>query len=1169
MPDVPETTRPVQLHVIHDLGGGAAKWLRDFAAADFGRANLVLRSFTIDRNAGGGLALYRSAADAEPLAMWKFAHEIPAVAVRHEEYRAVLAEIVRTHGVAAVIVSSLIGHSLDALETGLPTAVVCHDYFPYCPAINLYFERICEDCGAERLARCHDGNHDFDPFVGFTAAARADVRERYLGLVLRPQVRLVVPSRSVADNLVRLDSRFGQASITVIPHGYARPLQALPRPIPGDAERLRILILGQLSRAKGVELLREAMPALREFADVYLVGCGELADTFTFQDHVHVLSRYELDELPGHVAAINPHVAVLASIVAETFSYTLSELMMLGVPVAATRVGSFAERIEAGINGFLFEPDADALVSKLRELDARRDALARVRASLEGWKPRSAAEMVEDYARLLPVHGTLAPRTADRPPLREPLPDAREMALLADMWKEVKRLHVQLWSSGEARERAERGGAEASAQAERLARELHDARSMLAQRDSALLEGERRIEQLAALLHLRTAQLLELHASTSWKVSAPVRWIGRRLRRLRILGRVLRVLAQDRDAWPTHARELWRALRLGGVHGLKRALLGVLPNVDLRDAWTDYRRRFEAEVKPRIVEAIRGLVDRPLISVLVPTYETPEPMLRETIASVQAQLYPHWELCVADDGSTKPHVRRILEEAAAADSRVKVHFGPQNRGVSHASNRALELASGDFVVLLDHDDRLEEQALFRVAQAWNQDRPDMLYSDELLVRADGQSPKEVVYRPAFSPEFLRAHPYIVHLAGFRTQLLREIGGFDETLRVSQDYDLVLRASEKARTIVHIPEILYQWRVHGGSAGHQKMGQVMATSRAILERHLARSRVEGRIEPGAGFNFFDARYPLDASLRVAIVIPTRNHGAMLRQCIESLRATIKVAHDIVVIDHESDDPETLAYLASIREFATVLRYEGLFNFSAINNWAVAKLPANCSHILFCNNDIEAIRAGWLERMLELAQRRSTGIVGAKLYYPDRRTIQHAGVCVGAFRGAEHYAKFLTLPEHRLEPGYFGALVVDHEVAAVTAACMLVRRDAFEAVAGFDEAIAVGFGDVDLCLRIGEAGYAVLLCPHAELVHHESVTRGTSSHDTHPEDTAAFHRKWRRLLEAGDPYYSPGLSLASTTWSVKRPMHCAYEIRRRVAVWDEATRMHRIAWPQAGG
>jgi GT2 family glycosyltransferase/glycosyltransferase involved in cell wall biosynthesis len=1148
MPDDLQRAKSVQLHVIHDLGGGSAKWLKDFAAADARRVNLVLRSFALDDNAGAGVALYGSAFDAEPLRIWKFERRISAVAISHDEYRAALEEVLDQHGVGALLVSSLIGHSLDALETGLPTAVVFHDYFPYCPAINLYFGEVCPGCDEERLARCHRENRDFDPFVGFPRQARLDVRERYIQDVLRPEVRLVVPSRSVQENLVRLDPRFAKAAFTAIAHGYASPLRAIPAPVPAPDERMRILVLGQMSRAKGVEILREAMPAIRQFGDVFFLGCGELGDLFTFQGRVHVLSRYQVEELPAHVAKINPHVAVLASVVAETFSYTLSELLMLGVPVAATRVGSFAERIEDRRNGFLFAPNAAALVSLLKTLDGNRGELSRVRANLEGWRPRSAEEMVSDYERILPIDRQ---PSGGRPP---PLAAGEEVELrramtLADMWKEVKRLHVQLWSVGEARERAERSANEAHTEAQHLAKELEGARA-------ALAESQGKVEQLGGLLHIRNAQLEEIYTSTSWKLSAPIRWAGRRARQMAMLARVLRIAAREPSSWGAKARELARAWKLGGLLGLKKALLALQPNESLRDAWAHYRRTFEAEVRPRIVEAVRGMRDRPLVSVVVPTYNTPEPMLREMLASVRAQLYPDWQLCIADDASTQPHVRRILQEAAAADPRLRLHFGEENRGVSHASNRALDLATGDFVVLLDHDDRLEEQALFRVAEAYNADHPDVVYSDEILMDADGRSPRQLVYRPGFSPEFLRGHPYIVHLVGFAPALLREIGGFDEALRISQDYDLILRATERARRIVHIPDVLYQWRVHGGSAGHRKMGEVMAASRAILARHLERCGEAGRVDEGAGFNFFEPRYPLDPSLKVAIIIPTRNHGALLRQCIESLRATVGVAHDIVVIDHASDEAETLAYLSSLGDGAKVMRYEGRFNFSAINNWAVARLEGGYSHVLFCNNDIQAIRPGWLERMLEIGQRPSIGIVGAKLLYPDRRTIQHAGVCVGAFRGAEHYGKFLQLPEERLEPGYFGALVANHEVAAVTAACMLVRRDAFEAVGGFDESIAVGFGDVDLCLRIGTSGYRVLFCPHAELVHHESMTRGITSHDAHPADTALYLRKWQRYIEAGDPYFNPGLSLTSTTWTVRQPLACRFEIRRRIAIRDAA-------------
>ena len=236
---------------------------------------------------------------------------------------------------------------------------------------------------------------------------------------------------------------------------------------------------------------------------------------------------------------------------------------------------------------------------------------------------------------------------------------------------------------------------------------------------------------------------------------------------------------------------------------------------------------------------------------------------------------------------------------------------------------------------------------------------------------------------------------------------------------------------------------------------------------------------------------------------------------------------------------------------------ILRYEGVFNFSAINNFAVAQVGEGYSHYLFCNNDIEAIEGGWLERMLELGQQPSIGIVGATLFYPDRKSIQHAGVCVGLFGAAEHYGKWLRYPDDPLEPGFGELLQVNREVAAVTAACLLIRAEAFREVSGFDEAIAVGFGDVDLCLRVGSRGYRVVMSPYARLVHHESYTRGTSTVDPHPRDSALYQLKWKALLKAGDPFYSPGLSPVSTHWALKLPLNCSFAITRRIARRDAQT------------
>ena len=630
--------------------------------------------------------------------------------------------------------------------------------------------------------------------------------------------------------------------------------------------------------------------------------------------------------------------------------------------------------------------------------------------------------------------------------------------------------------------------------------------------------------------------------------------------KLRQLGRSLYLLAADPRQLGSNGRKLWRAWRAGGKQMLKHQLLSLghpdAPTIPVAptDAWQDYQQRLNEDVLPVLRTEVAAMAQPVTISILVPTYNTDPAMLTAMVESVRSQIYPHWELCIADDASPKPHVRQMLQELAAQEPRIKLHLGETNRGVSHATNQALALASSPFVVLLDHDDLLQPQAIYRVAQCVLADDPDMLYSDEVLVSPDGSQVLQYFHRPAFSPEYLRSHPYIVHMVGFRTALLRQLGGFDETLAISQDYDLILRVSEAASRIAHIPEILYQWRTHTGSAGHEKMAQVMATSTAVLQRHLERTGQQATSVSGVSFNFFETRHQIAADQRVAIIIPTKNYGHLVRQCVDSIRATTKQAqYDLIVIDHESTDAASLEYFAQIAQdgTATVLRYQGPFNFSAINNWAVRQLTRSYTHYLFCNNDIEALHEGWLEQLLSQCQDPSVGMVGAQLLYPDRTSIQHAGVCVGAFGIAEHYGKFLKLPPDRVDIAFMGRLVCTHEVSAVTAACLLMRKEAFDAIDGYDEKLAVGFGDVDLCLRTLQLGWRVLYCPQATLIHHESITRGKAEgYDPHPEDSALFASRWRDFLDAGDPYHHPAFEVRHTCWLVRTPMRCEPSINRRL-------------------
>lgn len=685
-------------------------------------------------------------------------------------------------------------------------------------------------------------------------------------------------------------------------------------------------------------------------------------------------------------------------------------------------------------------------------------------------------------------------------------------------------------------------------------KQLQEANRRLQEKERQLVNAHALAQERDLQLQQRAAQVHEILTSTSWRFSAPVRVLGARLRRVKTLAHCLSPLWRDPSKiYPTFLR-LRHAKEVGGMPAVKQLLLQLPGEVSFNDIWLNqYRASFTPAMEKLMRESIARMQPAPLISVLVPTYNTPEDVLRQTIESVINQIYPCWQLCIVDDASPQPHVKRVLQEYAAQDGRIKVEICERNGGVSAATNRALAMAEGQMCALLDHDDLLEKQALFRLAESIIAEDPDMIYSDEVMLSEDGSEVVNHVYRPSFSPERLRNHPYIVHLVAFRTSLLRKIGGLDVSLAISQDYDLILRASEQAEKIVHIPEVLYCWRQRKSSAGHQMQSNVMDVSRKVLERHLQRCGEAGTVKDGLQFNYFEVRYPLAADLRVAIIIPTKNHGELVRQCVESIERTVKhVAYDIVVIDHQSTDPASIAYFQKIKAQHIVMRYEGPFNFSVINNWAVAHLEREYTHYLFCNNDIEAIHEGWLERMLELCQKPDVGMVGAKLYYPDGRTIQHAGVCVGMHGMAEHYGKFMDikLPDGSSHPGYHGTLIANSEMSAVTAACALMRRDAFEKVGGYDESLAVGFGDVDLCLKTYTAGYRILFCPQAELIHHESFTRGKSTVDPHPEDSARFAKKWRHFLDKGDPYYNINLFLNSTKWEVGQPMALHLHVGRRL-------------------
>lgn len=412
--------KPVVLHVTHSWGGGLGRWVRDLGGADALRHHLVLRSLGDWSAFGYRLALYAGSGPGVALREWTLDVPIRSVAATHCHYRRILAELQRDFEVDLVMVSSLIGHSLDALDSGLPTVVTLHDFFPFCPALSIHFGGVCGSCDRERLTACFRDNPLNRFFADSEPGHWLDIRARYAALLRAPGIRLAAPSRAVLDHLHRLLPEVAAVPARVIPNG-SDPLPRLPAPA-GDG-RLRLLVLGSLAPHKGAAILRTALPELSAFADLYLLGCGDEGREFEGLSGVWVRRSYRLDELPGLLAEIRPQLGLLLSIVPETFSYTLSELWMLGVPPLATRVGAFAERIDDGRTGWLVEPDAQALLRRLAEIDRDRGRLDRVRAALAGIPPWTPADMAAAYREFSPLPpGAGIPGPGFAAPGRDPEP---------------------------------------------------------------------------------------------------------------------------------------------------------------------------------------------------------------------------------------------------------------------------------------------------------------------------------------------------------------------------------------------------------------------------------------------------------------------------------------------------------------------------------------------------------------------------------------------------------------------------------------------------------------------------------------------------------------------------------------------------------------------------
>ncbi|EOH92739.1 glycosyl transferase, group 2 family protein [Enterococcus haemoperoxidus ATCC BAA-382] len=572
-------------------------------------------------------------------------------------------------------------------------------------------------------------------------------------------------------------------------------------------------------------------------------------------------------------------------------------------------------------------------------------------------------------------------------------------------------------------------------------------------------------------------------------------------------------------------------LKRNGIKStIQRVKIEKIRNQSSYPSWLERNEHFDFE---KIKAEISSFDYQPKISIAMPVYNVEEKWLRRCIDSILIQDYSNWELCMADDASTDPKVKELLTDYSNSDERIKVVFRPENGHISEATNSSLTLATGEFVALLDNDDELPRIAFYEVVKALNENPElDLLYSDEDKIDMEGNR-SDPSFKPDWSPDLLLGTNYISHLGVYRRTILEEIGGFRKGYEGSQDYDLVLRFTEKTTSerIKHIPKVLYHWRMLPTSTAvdQSSKGYAFEAGLRAVQDALVRRGIKGHATHGRANGLYDVYYDIESEELVSIIIPTKNGYKDVKRCVSSIiEKTTYKNYEIIIADNGSTDEKMKELYDSFKQQLGV-RFRIIvidipFNFSKINNIAAKEAKGN--YLLFLNNDTEVINADWLKLMVSFAQQERIGCVGAKLLYPNN-TIQHAGVILGlgGIAGHGHYG----YPHGDL--GYFGKLALNVDYLAVTAACLLMKKQDFEAVSGFDEDFTVAFNDVDLCLKVKELGRDNVWLHEAELYHFESQTRGYDDKGKKKKrfekEKVMMEHKWSTLIE-DDPFYNPNLT-----------------------------------------
>lgn len=586
-----------------------------------------------------------------------------------------------------------------------------------------------------------------------------------------------------------------------------------------------------------------------------------------------------------------------------------------------------------------------------------------------------------------------------------------------------------------------------------------------------------------------------------------------------------------------------KTLRYWKNYGLKNTIKKVCQKLSgQRDYgnYEDFLKKYGVKEEELARQRQETFENSPCFSIAVPLYQTKEKYLREMIESVQAQTYTNWELCLADGSGREHSLQPVVGEYIAKDKRIKYCLLDSNEGIAGNTNEALKMADGDFVVLTDHDDLLSPEALYQCAKAVQKEpQTDVIYSDEDKVDMSGKKFFEPHFKSDYNIDLLCTMNYICHLFVVRKDVMERAGLFESCYDGAQDHDFILRCTEKAEHIVHIPKVLYHWRCHAQSTSENPESKLYAFENGCkaVKAHYDRIGIPAEVEQGPFYGMYRTHYLWKEQPLVSILIPNKDHAADLKKCMDSIEEKSTYRNfEFIIVENNSTEEETFAYYKEIekRDNVRVLYYKEDFNYSRINNFGAKE--ANGEYVLLLNNDTEMIEPDSIKEMLDVCMRPDVGIVGAKLIFEDN-TIQHAGVIIG-FGGVAGHA---FIGQDRDDNGYFSRIISVQDLSAVTAACLMVRRSVFDEVEGLNEEFKVAFNDIDFCLKVRKAGYLVVYNPYAQFYHYESKSRGQEDSADKvarfQQEIGLFGERWGELLEHGDPYYNPNLTLDKADFSLK--------------------------------